>query len=72
MTNKLRLIFILLLFFSNIKQTLERSIKLRLYRTDITYFFNNKILKNYENNIIESKFNYIKYKDIITICKNHI
>jgi hypothetical protein len=69
MTSKLRLIFILLLFFSNIKQTLVKSIKLRLYRTDITYFFNNKIIKNYENNIIESKFNYIKYKDIITICK---
>jgi hypothetical protein len=69
MTSKLRLIFILLLFFSNIKQSLEKTIKLRLYRTDITYFFNNKILKNYENNIIESKFNYIKYKDIIIICK---
>lgn len=69
MTSKLRLIFILLLFLSNIKQTLEKTIKLRLYRTDITYFFNNKILKNYENNIIESKFNYIKYKDIIIICK---
>lgn len=72
MTSKLRLIFILLLFLSNIKQSLGLlSIKLRLYRTDITYFFNNKIIKNYENNIIESKFNYIKYKDIITICKTN-
>lgn len=70
MTSKLRLIFILLLL-SNIKQTLEKTIKLLLYRTDITYFFNNKILKNYENNIIESKFNYIKYKDIIIICKTN-
>ena len=69
MTTQLKLIFILLLFFSNIKPISGKSIKLYLYRTDITYFFNNKILKNYENNIIESKFNYIKYRDIIKICK---